>query len=158
MHHSALPSVIGELWQPEAQSILRSRSWKRSGTRECTYGQTDLRLCLAGLQTSLPAPDPLLLLFFYWVYLQLRNKNRTFMLVLLSLCPSASRLSVPSLKRTDAGLYQCMVRNRMGAVIHRRTEVQVACEYTPTHTQAHTLEKEHTTLQPLKITPVPELF
>ncbi|XP_070769541.1 protein sidekick-1 isoform X2 [Enoplosus armatus] len=36
------------------------------------------------------------------------------------------RLSVPSLKRTDAGLYQCMVRNRMGAVIHRRTEVQVA--------------------------------
>ncbi|GLD52246.1 protein sidekick-1, partial [Lates japonicus] len=36
------------------------------------------------------------------------------------------RLSLPSLKRTDAGLYQCMVRNRMGAVIHRRTEVQVA--------------------------------
>eukprot|EP00064_Thunnus_orientalis_P015563 superscaffoldBa00002905_g15617 len=36
------------------------------------------------------------------------------------------RLSVPSLKRTDAGLYQCTVRNRMGAVIHRRTEVQVA--------------------------------
>ncbi|KAM6939464.1 protein sidekick-1-like [Xenentodon cancila] len=36
------------------------------------------------------------------------------------------RLSIPSLKRTDAGLYQCMVRNRMGAVIHRRTEVHVA--------------------------------
>nr|XP_046227677.1 protein sidekick-1-like isoform X2 [Scatophagus argus] len=36
------------------------------------------------------------------------------------------RLSVPSLKRTDAGLYQCIVRNRMGALIHRRTEVQVA--------------------------------
>ncbi|XP_070712624.1 protein sidekick-1-like [Pempheris klunzingeri] len=36
------------------------------------------------------------------------------------------RLSLPSLKRTDAGLYQCMVRNRMGAVIHRRTDVQVA--------------------------------
>ncbi|TKS68487.1 Protein sidekick-1 [Collichthys lucidus] len=36
------------------------------------------------------------------------------------------RLSLLSLKRTDAGLYQCMVRNRMGAVIHRRTEVQVA--------------------------------
>nr|XP_004568386.1 protein sidekick-1 isoform X1 [Maylandia zebra] len=36
------------------------------------------------------------------------------------------RLSMPSLKRTDAGLYQCMVRNRIGAVIHRRTEVQVA--------------------------------
>ncbi|XP_027874470.1 protein sidekick-1-like isoform X1 [Xiphophorus couchianus] len=36
------------------------------------------------------------------------------------------RLSVPSLQRADAGLYQCMVRNRMGAVIHRRTEVHVA--------------------------------
>ncbi|KAK5865787.1 hypothetical protein PBY51_020029 [Eleginops maclovinus] len=36
------------------------------------------------------------------------------------------RLALPSLKRTDAGLYQCMVRNRMGAVIHRKTEVQVA--------------------------------
>ncbi|XP_073323462.1 protein sidekick-1 [Pagrus major] len=36
------------------------------------------------------------------------------------------RLSVPSLKRTDAGLYQCIVRNRMGTVINRRTEVQVA--------------------------------
>ncbi|XP_076004254.1 protein sidekick-1-like isoform X2 [Genypterus blacodes] len=36
------------------------------------------------------------------------------------------RLSIPSVKRTDAGLYQCMVRNRMGAVIHRRTEVHVA--------------------------------
>uniref|UniRef100_A0A672ZLG2 Sidekick cell adhesion molecule 1a n=1 Tax=Sphaeramia orbicularis TaxID=375764 RepID=A0A672ZLG2_9TELE len=36
------------------------------------------------------------------------------------------RLTIASVKRTDAGLYQCMVRNRMGAVIHRRTEVQVA--------------------------------
>ncbi|KAM8773325.1 protein sidekick-1-like isoform 2-T2 [Acanthopagrus schlegelii] len=36
------------------------------------------------------------------------------------------RLSVPSLKRTDAGLYQCIARNRMGTVINRRTEVQVA--------------------------------
>uniref|UniRef100_A0A8C9XMP9 Sidekick cell adhesion molecule 1 n=1 Tax=Sander lucioperca TaxID=283035 RepID=A0A8C9XMP9_SANLU len=35
-------------------------------------------------------------------------------------------LSVQSLKRTNAGLYQCMVRNRMGAVIHRSTEMQVA--------------------------------
>ncbi|XP_036967865.1 protein sidekick-1-like isoform X2 [Acanthopagrus latus] len=36
------------------------------------------------------------------------------------------RLSVSSLKRTDAGLYQCIARNRMGTVINRRTEVQVA--------------------------------
>ncbi|XP_049577112.1 protein sidekick-1 isoform X1 [Syngnathus scovelli] len=36
------------------------------------------------------------------------------------------RLFVPSLQRTDAGLYQCTVRNRMGAIIHGRTEVQVA--------------------------------
>uniref|UniRef100_A0A1A7YF48 Sidekick cell adhesion molecule 1 n=1 Tax=Iconisemion striatum TaxID=60296 RepID=A0A1A7YF48_9TELE len=39
---------------------------------------------------------------------------------------SQYRLSIPSLKRTDAGLYQCIVRNRMGAVIHRRTDVHVA--------------------------------
>ncbi|XP_041838887.1 protein sidekick-1-like isoform X2 [Melanotaenia boesemani] len=39
---------------------------------------------------------------------------------------SQHRLTMPSLKRTDAGLYQCMVRNRMGAVIHRRTQVHVA--------------------------------
>lgn len=38
------------------------------------------------------------------------------------------RLSMSSLRRTEAGLYQCMVRNRMGAVIHRRTEVHVACK------------------------------
>ncbi|XP_078800475.1 protein sidekick-1 isoform X2 [Oryzias latipes] len=37
-----------------------------------------------------------------------------------------NRLSIPSLKRNDAGLYQCMVRNRMGALIHRKTEVHVA--------------------------------
>ncbi|KAM3864644.1 LOW QUALITY PROTEIN: protein sidekick-1-like [Diretmus argenteus] len=36
------------------------------------------------------------------------------------------RLSLPALRRTDAGLYQCMVKNRMGALIHKRTEVQVA--------------------------------
>ncbi|XP_038568876.1 protein sidekick-1-like isoform X2 [Micropterus salmoides] len=36
------------------------------------------------------------------------------------------RLTVSSLKRTDTGQYQCTARNRMGAVIHRRTEVQVA--------------------------------
>ncbi|KAF6736385.1 Protein sidekick-1, partial [Oryzias melastigma] len=37
-----------------------------------------------------------------------------------------NRLSISSLKRSDAGLYQCMVRNRMGALIHRKTEVHVA--------------------------------
>ncbi|XP_045904091.1 protein sidekick-1-like isoform X2 [Micropterus dolomieu] len=36
------------------------------------------------------------------------------------------RLTISSLKRTDTGQYQCTARNRMGAVIHRRTEVQVA--------------------------------
>ncbi|XP_061535889.1 protein sidekick-1 isoform X1 [Phycodurus eques] len=39
---------------------------------------------------------------------------------------SQYRLFVPSLQRTDGGLYQCAVRNRMGAIIHGRTEVQVA--------------------------------
>ncbi|CAF98160.1 unnamed protein product [Tetraodon nigroviridis] len=38
------------------------------------------------------------------------------------------RLFVPSLKRSDAGLYRCIVRNRMGALLDRRTEVQVACD------------------------------
>ncbi|TNM85271.1 hypothetical protein fugu_007542, partial [Takifugu bimaculatus] len=36
------------------------------------------------------------------------------------------RLFVPLLKRTDAGLYRCIARNRMGAVLDHRTEVQVA--------------------------------
>ncbi|XP_028300243.1 protein sidekick-1 isoform X3 [Gouania willdenowi] len=36
------------------------------------------------------------------------------------------RLYMASMRRTDAGNYQCAVRNRMGAVIHRRIEVQVA--------------------------------
>lgn len=55
------------------------------------------------------------------------------MLSVLSPC----RLSVPSLRRSDAGLYQCTVRNRMGALIHRRTEVQVACEYSPSVKHTH---------------------
>ncbi|KAM6971862.1 protein sidekick-1-like [Aplochiton taeniatus] len=35
-------------------------------------------------------------------------------------------LTIPALSRTDAGLYQCVVRNRMGALIQRKVEVQVA--------------------------------
>ncbi|KAL4658231.1 protein sidekick-1-like [Arapaima gigas] len=33
---------------------------------------------------------------------------------------------IPSLQPSDMGLYQCVVRNRMGALIQRRAEVQVA--------------------------------
>ncbi|XP_027730561.1 protein sidekick-1 isoform X1 [Vombatus ursinus] len=33
---------------------------------------------------------------------------------------------IPSLERTDAGFYQCVVRNRMGALLQRKSEVQVA--------------------------------
>ncbi|XP_062868629.1 protein sidekick-1 isoform X2 [Trichomycterus rosablanca] len=33
---------------------------------------------------------------------------------------------VPSLKREDMGVYQCVVRNRMGALLQRRAEIQVA--------------------------------
>uniref|UniRef100_A0A8D0CKB7 Sidekick cell adhesion molecule 1 n=1 Tax=Scleropages formosus TaxID=113540 RepID=A0A8D0CKB7_SCLFO len=33
---------------------------------------------------------------------------------------------IPSLQRSDVGFYQCVVRNRMGALIQRRAEVQVA--------------------------------
>nr|KAF6448698.1 sidekick cell adhesion molecule 1 [Rousettus aegyptiacus] len=34
--------------------------------------------------------------------------------------------TVPSLRRPDAGFYRCAVRNRMGALLQRRSEVQVA--------------------------------
>lgn len=34
---------------------------------------------------------------------------------------------MPSLRRPDAGFYRCAVRNRMGALLQRRSEVQVAC-------------------------------
>lgn len=37
---------------------------------------------------------------------------------------------ITSLDRTHAGFYRCIVRNRMGALLQRQTEVQVACEYT----------------------------
>ncbi|KAK2533703.1 hypothetical protein Q9233_004917 [Columba guinea] len=33
---------------------------------------------------------------------------------------------IPALRRWDAGSYQCVVRNRMGALLQRRSEVQVA--------------------------------
>uniref|UniRef100_A0A8D2IZ62 Sidekick cell adhesion molecule 1 n=1 Tax=Varanus komodoensis TaxID=61221 RepID=A0A8D2IZ62_VARKO len=33
---------------------------------------------------------------------------------------------IPSLQRSDAGFYQCVVRNRMGALMQRKSEVQVA--------------------------------
>ncbi|XP_048349553.1 protein sidekick-1 isoform X2 [Sphaerodactylus townsendi] len=33
---------------------------------------------------------------------------------------------IPSLRRSDAGFYQCVVRNRMGALLQRKSEVQVA--------------------------------
>ncbi|KAM7142872.1 protein sidekick-1 [Molossus nigricans] len=33
---------------------------------------------------------------------------------------------IPSLQRMDAGFYRCVVRNRMGALLQRRSEVQVA--------------------------------
>lgn len=36
---------------------------------------------------------------------------------------------ITSLDRTHAGFYRCIVRNRMGALLQRQTEVQVACEY-----------------------------
>ncbi|KAM6424584.1 protein sidekick-1 isoform 6-T6 [Liasis olivaceus] len=33
---------------------------------------------------------------------------------------------IPSLKKSDGGFYQCVVRNRMGALLQRKSEVQVA--------------------------------
>ncbi|XP_010156602.1 PREDICTED: protein sidekick-1-like, partial [Eurypyga helias] len=33
---------------------------------------------------------------------------------------------IPALQRADAGVYQCVVRNRMGALLQRRSEVHVA--------------------------------
>ena len=36
---------------------------------------------------------------------------------------------ITSLDRTHAGFYRCIVRNRMGALLQRQTEDQVACEY-----------------------------
>uniref|UniRef100_A0AAV2LFU4 Ig-like domain-containing protein n=1 Tax=Knipowitschia caucasica TaxID=637954 RepID=A0AAV2LFU4_KNICA len=36
------------------------------------------------------------------------------------------RLLIEQMQRSDAGLYQCLVRNRMGAAIHWKTQVHVA--------------------------------
>ncbi|KAJ7315847.1 hypothetical protein JRQ81_002009, partial [Phrynocephalus forsythii] len=36
------------------------------------------------------------------------------------------RYMITSLDRTHAGFYRCIVRNRMGALLQRQTEVQVA--------------------------------
>lgn len=47
----------------------------------------------------------------------------------LSVCLSVCRYMITNLDRTHAGFYRCIVRNRMGALLQRQTEVQVACEY-----------------------------
>ncbi|XP_030646363.1 LOW QUALITY PROTEIN: protein sidekick-1 [Chanos chanos] len=36
------------------------------------------------------------------------------------------KYTIPSLQRSDMGLYQCVVRNRMGALLQKRAEIQVA--------------------------------
>ena len=38
------------------------------------------------------------------------------------------RYMITSLDRTHAGFYRCIVRNRLGALLQRQTEVQVACK------------------------------
>ncbi|KAG8505148.1 Protein sidekick-2 [Galemys pyrenaicus] len=40
--------------------------------------------------------------------------------------PGGGRYMITSLDRTHAGFYRCIVRNRMGALLQRQTEVQVA--------------------------------
>lgn len=42
--------------------------------------------------------------------------------------PVCRRYVITSLDRTHAGFYRCIVRNRMGALLQRQTEVQVACK------------------------------
>ncbi|XP_011898185.1 PREDICTED: protein sidekick-2-like [Cercocebus atys] len=41
------------------------------------------------------------------------------------------RYMITSLDRTHAGFYRCIVRNRMGALLQRQTEVQVALGFLP---------------------------
>lgn len=43
-------------------------------------------------------------------------------------CYPSRRYMITSLDRTHAGFYRCIVRNRMGALLQRQTEVQVACK------------------------------
>jgi hypothetical protein len=38
------------------------------------------------------------------------------------------RYIIPSLQKLDAGFYRCVVRNRMGALLQRKSEIQVACK------------------------------
>ncbi|XP_041942102.1 protein sidekick-1 isoform X2 [Alosa sapidissima] len=38
----------------------------------------------------------------------------------------AYKYTIPSLQRSDRGFYQCVVRNRMGALLQKRAEMQVA--------------------------------
>lgn len=42
--------------------------------------------------------------------------------------PLSRRYMITSLDRTHAGFYRCIVRNRLGALLQRQTEVQVACK------------------------------
>ncbi|XP_032743090.1 protein sidekick-1-like [Rattus rattus] len=39
---------------------------------------------------------------------------------------SEYRYIIPSLQKLDAGFYRCVVRNRMGALLQRKSEIQVA--------------------------------
>lgn len=87
-----------------------------------------------------------------------QNKKKTLTAFCFSLCISIYRLSIPSLKRNDAGLYQCMVRNRMGALIHRKTEVHVACKCARTHADKVKKKKVKTSKKAAKYFPFIAFF
>ncbi|XP_043941066.1 protein sidekick-2 [Protopterus annectens] len=53
------------------------------------------------------------------------------------------RYMVPSLDRNHAGMYRCIVRNRVGALMQRRTEVQVAYMGNFENTEQHHLNVSH---------------
>ncbi|XP_028641685.1 protein sidekick-2-like, partial [Grammomys surdaster] len=46
--------------------------------------------------------------------------------VVVMMVMTSQRYMITSLDRTHAGFYRCIVRNRMGALLQRQTEVQVA--------------------------------